>query len=354
MRQLHVMSGRITISWPSQISIMLHSHLLIAPLVGLAFSLAAEAADFGAVPDPYTGNWSGTLATKSGDQDAHAIVIAAKNGFEVFFRESLNPRDELVAQGFGIQDGDRLVVHSDSNTVEGAIEDGQFSGSLSGMNAGSFVLEKIPFKPSETLGKKAPAGAVVLFDGMDISAWESRKVPDEAIRWIITDEGELEVVSFLDGKKAKQDLKTKEVFGDYHLHLEFNLFYKPAAKEQGRSNSGIFHHGVYETQILDSFGQYGAHNDCGGIYKQRQSDVNAGYPGGVWQTFDIDLKAPRFNANGKKTEDARMTVRLNGVMVHDNVTVVKGGKEPAEGPIILQDHGSPVRYRNVWIVRRGK
>ena len=105
---------------------MLHSHLLITPLVGLAFSFAANAADFGAVPDPYTGNWSGTLTTKSGDQGAHAIVIAAKKGFEVFFRESLNPRDELVAQGFGFQDGNRLVVQSDSNAIEGAIKDGQF------------------------------------------------------------------------------------------------------------------------------------------------------------------------------------------------------------------------------------
>ena len=329
---------------------MVKRRFFLAPLVGLALSVSAQAADFGAVPDPYTGNWSGTLTTGSGEQEAHAIIIAAKKGFKVFFRESLNPRDELVAQGLGVLKGDKLVVASDSKDVEGAIENGTFSGTLSGKNAGDFVLEQVPFKPSETLGKKAPAEAVILFDGTDVVVWESRKKPEEAVRWKITDEGELEVVSFVNGKKAKQDLKTKAVFGDYHLHLEFNLYYKPAAKGMGRSNSGIFHHGVYETQILDSFGQPGANNDCGGIYKQHEPDVNAGYPAGVWQTYDIDLKAPRFDSNGKKTEDARMNVRLNGVLVHDNVPVVKGGKEPAEGPIILQDHGSPVRYRNIWIV----
>ena len=333
---------------------MNHRRLFLAPVLSLALTVAAKASDIGAVPDPYTGNWSGMLTTQSGKQEAHAIIIASKTGFDITFRKSLNPRDEALAVATGLVKGDKLIVSSGVRGVEGMIQGGEFTGSLTGENSGSFVLGKVPFKPSETLGKKAPEGAVVLFDGNDLSAWESRKVPDEAIRWKLTDDGAVEVVSLVDGKKAKQDIKTKDVFGDYHLHLEFNLFHKPAAKGQGRSNSGIFHHGIYETQILDSFGHNVAYNDCGGIYKIREPDVNAGYPGGVWQTYDIDLKAPRYDANGKRTDDARMTVRLNGVLIHDDVPVVKNGKEPAEGPIILQDHGSPVRYRNIWIVKKGE
>jgi hypothetical protein len=213
-------------------------------------------------------------------------------------------------------------------------------------------LKKVPFQPSETLGEKAPSGAVVLFDGGDLQAWEPRKQPEDAIQWKITDEGALEVVSHRDGKKVKQDLKTKELFGDYRLHLEFNLVHKPQSTGQGRSNSGIFHHGVYETQILDSFGLYGRNNDCGGIYKAREPDCNAGYPGGLWQTYDIEVKAPRFDDNGRKTAEARMTVRLNGILIHDDVAVSKGGQEPARGPIILQDHGNPVRFRNIWAVKQ--
>lgn len=315
--------------------------------LGLAFISTVQAAEFGNVPDPYTGNWFGTWKTDAGKEELYAIIVARKNDFEVSFRSSPNPRDKTIAVLHGTVEGNRLVLNASS----GAVENGELGGSFSGQEAGTFSLEKVPFHPSETLGEQAPSGALVLFDGSDLQAWEDRKQPGNPIQWKITEDGALEVVSHRDGKRAKQDLKTKELFGDYRLHLEFNLVHKPQANGQGRSNSGIFHHGVYETQILDSFGLYGRDNECGGIYKMREPDSNAGYPGGLWQTYDVELKAPRFDAMGNKTADARITVRLNGVLIHDDVAVKKGGREPAEGPIILQDHGNPVRYRNIWVVK---
>jgi hypothetical protein len=187
-----------------------------------------------------------------------------------------------------------------------------------------------------------------------LTAWESKQAPADPIQWVVTEAKTLEVVSQRDGKKSKQDLKTKELYGDYRLHVEFKLAYKPEATGQGRSNSGVIHHGVYETQILDSFGLYGRDNECGGIYKTREPDSNAGYPAGLWQTYDFEVKAPRFDAQGNKTSDARMTVRLNGIVVHQDVAVPKptaGGKESAWGPIVLQDHGNPVQFRNIWVVK---
>jgi len=215
-------------------------------------------------------------------------------------------------------------------------------------------LKKIPFQPSPTLGDKAPVGALVLFNGKDLNAWESKQASADAIQWIVAESGALEVVSQRDGKKNKQDLRTKEDFGDYRLHLEFKLAYKPEATGQGRSNSGVIHFGIYETQILDSFGLYGRDNECGAIYKLREPDRNAGYPAGLWQTYDIDFKAPRFSSEGKKTTDARLSVRLNGIVVQNDVVVpnpTAGGKETPRGPIVLQDHGNPVQFRNIWAVK---
>jgi hypothetical protein len=131
----------------------------------------------------------------------------------------------------------------------------------------------------------------------------------------------------------------------------------PAGKDQGRGNSGVYLQGRYEVQILDSFGLAGEHNECGGIYSVKAPDVNMCYPPLAWQTYDIDFTAAEF-ADGKKVKDARMTVKHNGVVIHENVAVPKAttaailGEGPEPGPIYLQDHGNPVRFRNVWVVEK--
>ena len=115
---------------------------------------------------------------------------------------------------------------------------------------------------------------------------------------------------------------------------------------------------LYEIQVLDSFGLDGKNNECGGIYSIRDPDQNMCFPPLAWQTYDIDYTAATYDDSGKKTKNGRMTVRHNGVVIHDNVELpkdttgapVKEGPEP--GPIFLQDHGNPVRFRNIWLVEQ--
>ena len=144
-------------------------------------------------------------------------------------------------------------------------------------------------------------------------------------------------------------------FGSYKLHVEFRVPFMPAARGQGRGNSGVYQHGRYEIQVLDSFGLTENPGECGAIYGQKAADVNVSLPPGQWQTYDIDFTAPQFDASGKQVKGAIITVLHNGVKIHDAVEVksVTGGAwgQPAKtGPVRLQDHGNPTRFRNIWIV----
>lgn len=186
-----------------------------------------------------------------------------------------------------------------------------------------------------------PEGAVVLFDGKDASPF----VHDggKPSSWEIVD-GALEA--------GKGDLLTKETYQDFRLHVEFRI---PEPPDKAKGNSGLYLQRRYEVQILDSFGEAPAANGCGSLYKQRAPDKNAGKKAGEWQSYDITFRAPRWDADGKKTENARITVVWNGVKVHDNVELTaktgNGRPEgPAPGPVVLQSHGSKVRFRNIWIV----
>lgn len=358
-------------------------NLIIITLLAtvLSLSLVLQAADFGTVRDPYVGNWTGTLTIDSKEEKVYATIIEYKQWYELTFRAQLDTRLEPMVTCYGVELKGTLNLESVANKPILSVEESEaiekskeaekappikglkwqnqpmgneLIGTFKGLKIGHYSLTKIPFPPSPTLGEKSPSGALVLFDGNDLKAWESRKTPAEPILWKLVDSEAVEVVSLRDGKKNKQDLATKELFSDYRLHLEFKLADKPDAIGQGRSNSGIIHLGLYETQILDSFGLYGRNNECGGIYKTREPDSNAVYPAGLWQTYDIEVKAPRFDAEGKKTADARLTVRLNGVLVQNEVSVPKPtgpGKEVARGPIVLQDHGNPVQFRNIWAIK---
>ncbi len=134
------------------------------------------------------------------------------------------------------------------------------------------------------------------------------------------------------------------------------LSYMPSAREQARSNSGCYVQGRYEVQILDSFGLKGEKNECGAIYDVSAPSTNMCFPPLSWQTYDIDFTAAKFDENGEKMADAKMTVRHNGVVVQKDVPVPTAtraapNKEgPGPGPIYLQDHGNPVRFRNIWVV----
>jgi 3-keto-disaccharide hydrolase len=200
--------------------------------------------------------------------------------------------------------------------------------------------------PSPTLGAKPPAlGAVVLFDGSSWSAWHRRD--GQPSEWQLQEDGAILVH---DG-----DAISNEQFGDFQLHLEFRL---PAMLEetgQARANSGVYVHGRYEVQVLDSYGDEPQMGTCGAIYSIAPAIVTASRPPEQWQTYDIVFRAPRFDGAGTLTNHAFITVMHNGVVIHNNLELphpTPGGLDQeivARGPLLLQDHGDPIQYRNIWI-----
>ena len=198
---------------------------------------------------------------------------------------------------------------------------------------------------------KPPHGAIILFDGKDLSAWKHRD-SGEAAKWTLVD-GVIEIAP------NTPDLISRQDFGDFQLHVEFNIpVLPPNLKSQERGNSGVYMHGRYEIQVLDSFNSETYENGmCGSIYEQKEPDINACKPAGQWQTYDITFRGPRLDGGGKVVERPRITVYHNGILIHDNIEIQKdftragmSGPVPKLGPILLQNHGSKVRYRNIWIL----
>jgi|SaaInlV_100m_DNA_6_1039743.scaffolds.fasta_scaffold08574_1 hypothetical protein len=171
----------------------------------------------------------------------------------------------------------------------------------------------------------------------------------DAAQWIIKNEA-------VEIKPGTSGMLTRQKFRNFTLHIEFRLPFMPNSNGQGRGNSGVYLQGRYEVQVLDSYGLEGKDNECGGIYKVGAPAVNMCAPPMQWQSYDIDFTAPIFNKTGKKIIDARVTVNHNGVIIHDNVVIPKptGGavnmNTDKPGVLLLQDHGNPVQYRNIWIV----
>jgi hypothetical protein len=193
-------------------------------------------------------------------------------------------------------------------------------------------------RASPTLGLVPPATAVRLFDGSDTGELSNLKIAADGL---------MEVGAI-----------TKRKFSDFRMHLEFRTPYMPAARGQGRGNSGVYIQQRYEVQILDSFGLAGEFNECGSLYRQTPPDVNMCLPPLAWQTYDIVFTAARFDPETKaKTSPARITVYHNGVAVHDDRAIASktGAGQPeaaTPNPILFQNHSDPVRFRNVWFVER--
>jgi hypothetical protein len=191
---------------------------------------------------------------------------------------------------------------------------------------------------------KAPSDAIVLFDGTDMEAFKNGE------KWTV-ENGYAEV------KGAS--VQSKQAFGDMQLHLEFASPEEVKGKSQGRGNSGVYLMGKYEIQILDSFeNETYFDGQCGAVYKQQPPTVNVCRGPGEWQSYDIIFTAPRFEEDGTVKSPAYVTVLQNGVLIHNHFEF-KGGtywdqpasysKHVEKLPFTLQNHGNPVRFRNIWV-----
>jgi len=266
---------------------------------------------------------------------------------------------KVVGQGGGAY---KVILTAGSGPaieMTGKLESGKVALTGSGGESGTIADKKLSVTVGDKkyelaytvvrptmLGEKPPAGAIVLLPFVEgkkpsLDAWDPPT-------WTVLDDGSMQV--------SKGDIRTKQEFGDFKLHLEFWLPYEPAGRGQGRGNSGVYLADRYEIQVLDSFGLPPKDNECAAVYTQVAPKVNACLPPGCWQTYDITFHAPRFDADGKKIKDAVVTVVQNGVTVQDQ-TVIKGPTgsakskpEVKKAPFHLQDHQHKVQYRNIWLV----
>jgi hypothetical protein len=323
---------------------------LIASLIALAtFGHAAPASKQPTWTDPEVAAREDADFTVQGEyrsagetSPVGAQVVAQGDGtFSVYLLEGGLP-------GAGWKPGQPRIL------LQAERKDGGISGTLVGggpavvLQAGKIIVTKADGtklelsrveRQSPTLGEKPPQGAVVLFDGSSADAWEKGKMEN----------GLLQATSCF----------SKEHFSDFRLHVEFRTPYKPHARSQQRGNSGIYVNGRWETQILDSFGLEGMENECGGVYSVARPLLNMCLPPLSWQTYDIEFTAARFDAAGQRTSWPRMTVKLNGVVVHEQIELRKDCTaaapistplDKAAGPVFLQDHGNPVMFRNIWVL----
>ena len=322
--------------------------VLVGILLGAA-AVARAAAEPPKYPeDPFLGEYRGGSQMHRADspQMVEAKVWPVKDGYRAAILDHSGGRIELEGK---VEDG-KLVLAGAAGDVQwrATVADGKFSAESTG--GGKLDLKAYERTPP-TLGEKPPAGAVVLLpfeEGKktNLDAWQSMK--GEPAGWEILDDGSVRV-------NGRGNVQTKQAFGGVRLHVEFCCPYMPTASGQGRGNSGVYLQSRYECQVLDSFGLAPKDNECGGIYSVSAPKEIASLPPGRWQTYDITFKAPKVQ-DGKIVEPAVMSVVHNGIPIHENVKIdhvtTAGVKGPvvSPAPLMLQDHGNPVRYRNIWLV----
>ena len=172
--------------------------------------------------------------------------------------------------------------------------------------------------------------------------WEGSKGGDKTVRWKLVGDGSMEVT------KGSGTLRTKERYGFGQYHIEFRTPDVVKGKGQGRGNSGVFPMGKAEVQVLDSYDNVTYRDgQCGAIYKRHVPIVNACRKPGVWQTYDLIVHPPLLDQDGKKLRNGAYTVLHNGVLIHAYAEV-NATRATDKGQLSLQDHGNPVRYRNIW------
>lgn len=299
--------------------------------------------------DPFMGEYAGTFSPPKGKaREAKACVFPVKGTYRVVLL--VEPEDKkgkgMRLELFGKPKGGVLYFKNLTGAAvwKGKIAKGRLTTEGKERAASIFDL-KFTVRKSPTEGKKPPKGALVLlpFDKgkpPSLDAWQNKS-------WKPMADGSMEV--------GKRDNHTARKFGDVRLHIEFRCPFEPNRVGQGRGNSGVYLQGRYEVQVLDSFGLVPRGGDCGAIYGVAAPKVNACLPPLRWQTYDITFRAPKIGPDGKVVKHPEMTVIHNGIKIHDRqvirTTTRAGGRGlRQEAPLMVQDHGNKVRYRNIWLV----
>jgi hypothetical protein len=285
------------------------------------------------------GEYTGEIQTDQGSEKFGVQVVALGGGKfrAVGYHGGLpgdgwNKEERVTAEG-EVKEG---TVRFQGERGSGVLKDGVLI--VSNDNGDAVGELRRVERQSPTLGAEPPPGAIVLFDGTGTQQWNGgRMTPDGLL---------------MEGTTSKQK------FADHKIHIEFRLPYQPEDRGQARGNSGIYVQGRYEVQMLDSFGLEGKDNECGGIYTVKAPDINMCLPPLSWQTYDIQFTAAKYDDQGNLLEKPRITVDHNGFPIHRDVKLsvssatraapVQPSAQP--GPIHLQNHGNPVRYRNIWVV----
>lgn len=266
--------------------------------------------------------------------------------------------DRLIRQlgddDFDVREAASKELEKIGEPALAALQKARGSDDLEVRRRASRLVERISDRLARTDVKSVPPpkGAVVLFSGKNLDGWVGRDGRSKPA-WTV-EKGVMEADA--------ADVRTRQAFATaYKLHVEFRI----PAEPQALGNSGVYLHGNYEIQILDSYKAARAIDVkptgvCGSIYGQQAPRVNASKSHGFWQSYDVEFSPPRFES-GKKVEDAIVTVFHNGVLIHDKVKIpgptgtdgLRGDlSKPA--PVMLQYHGCPVQFRNLWLVPSSK
>jgi len=305
--------------------------------------------------DPFMGNWKGRYVDPpknyffTVDDTYYAQVYPlGDERWQFNYVRTLLHRGPTVFSAVAQRVGDRLVFANEQ--CKGEITPDRIHGFYRYWDGwAEFELEPFALK-SPSLGAEPVADATVLFDGSSVDGWKTWHGKQEGPPARIVD-GALQIIPAAKGK-PDNSINSLARFRDVFLHIEFRTEYEPSNRGQGRSNSGVFFQSSDEIQVLDSFGLNGYWDECGAIYRVAAPQTNLCLPPLQWQTYDAVYRAPRVSETGDLLEPAWITVYQNGYRIHHR-QAIPARMTPARlanipGPISLQDHSHPIRYRNIW------
>lgn len=309
-----------------------------AGLVGAACAAAPR-------EEAVQGIYEGACKDAKGEHKIEARVVAWGNGtYKVFVRQPLAEGKVAKVELDGKTEGESIRFTARAGGAEwtASYADGAIKGTC---GEGCTLEMKRVVRESPTLGAKPPAGAIVLLDGKkfdELVITPRRTAAGQ--EWKLVEGGGIVV--------PRGGMNSKRQFaGSFKLHVEFRLPLMPAARDQGRANSGVYLPNGDEIQVLDSFGSTSYKGGgCGGLYAYKDPDAFdqfslASLPPLQWQTYDVEYRVTQ--KDGKPTGKPRVTVLHNGIRIHDNVEL----ERPARvGGLHFQDHGNPVQYRNIWVL----